>query len=408
MISVDEALKRLLGLVRPTGSEPIALAEARGRVLAREVRAQRDQPPFASSAMDGYALRGADAHPGARLRVVGESAAGRRFGGAAAPGEAVRIFTGAPLPEGADRIVIQEDTVRDGDFIVLGDRLDPSLHVRAQGCDFVAGAAISASRILGPADIALLAAMNAPKITVARRPSIAILSTGNELVLPGESPGPDQIVASNAFGLAALVEAAGAEARILPIAPDRIDAVEAALGLACKADVAVTIGGASVGDHDLVAEAGGRLGLQLAFHGVRMRPGKPLMAGRIGDAAFIGLPGNPVSALVCGHVFLAPAVRAMLGLGACAAPRLKARLAADMPKGGPREHYMRATVAKGEIAPNDLQDSSLLSVLATANALLIRPANDSARSSGDAVDYIPLDAPHPGMDDAAADDGAAA
>ena len=395
MISVDEALKRLLGLVRPTGSEPIALAEARGRVLAREVGAQRDQPPFASSAMDGYALRGADAHPGARLRVVGESAAGRRFGGAVASGEAVRIFTGAPLPEGADRIVIQEDTARDEDFVVLGERLDPSPHVRAQGCDFAAGAAVSAPRILGPADIALLAAMNAPKITVAKRPAIAILSTGDELVLPGESPGPDQIVASNAFGLAALVEAAGAEARILPIAPDRLDAVEAALGLASEADLAVTIGGASVGEHDLVAEAGGRLGLQLAFHGVRMRPGKPLMAGRIGDAAFVGLPGNPVSALVCGHVFLAPAVRTMLGLGASAAPRLKARLAADMPQGGPREHYMRATAAEGEIAPNDLQDSSLLSVLASANALLIRPANDPPRSRGDAVDFIPLESPHP-------------
>ena len=395
MISVDEALERLFGLVRSTGCERIALAEARGRVLVREVRAQRDQPPFASSAMDGYAVRGADAQPGARLRVVGESAAGRRFGGAVAPGEAVRIFTGAPLPDGADRVVIQEDTARDADIVVLGERLDPSPHVRAQGCDFAAGAAVSAPRILGPADIALLAAMNAPQIDVARKPAVAILSTGDELVLPGEAPGPDQIIASNAFGLAALLEGAGAEARILPIAPDRRDAVEAALGRASEADLAVTIGGASVGDHDLVAEAGGRLGLQLAFHGVRMRPGKPLMAGRIGDAAFVGLPGNPVSALVCGHVFLAPAVRAMLGLPPSAAPRLKARLAADMPQGGPREHYMRATAARGEIAPSDLQDSSLLSVLAGANALLIRPANDSPRSRGDTVDYIPLESPHP-------------
>ena len=395
MISVDEALERLFGLLRPTGSERIALAEARGRVLAREIRAPRDQPPFASSAMDGYAVRGADAHPGARLRVVGESAAGRRFDGAVGPNEAVRIFTGAPLPEGADRIVIQEDAARDADSVVLGERLDPSPHVRARGCDFAAGAAVSAPRSLGPADIALLAAMNAAHIDVARRPAVAILSTGDELVLPGETPGPDQIVASNAFGLAALVEAAGAEARILPIAPDRLDAVEAALGAASDADLAVTIGGASVGEHDLVAEAGGRLGLQLAFHGVRMRPGKPLMAGRLGDAAFIGLPGNPVSALVCGHVFLAPAVRAMLGLGASAAPRLSARLAADMPRGGPREHYMRATAADGEIAPSDLQDSSLLSVLAGANALLIRPANDPPRSRGDVVDFIPLDSPHP-------------
>ncbi|NNK67151.1 MAG: molybdopterin molybdotransferase MoeA [Rhodobacteraceae bacterium] len=390
MITVEAALAAIFDLVAPTETEMVPLAEASGRVLDRDVAATRDQPPFASSAMDGYALRGTEVAPGAQFRVVGEAAAGRGSAAPLGPGEAIRIFTGAPVPEGADRVIIQEDVTRDGNIITLGDSLDDKHHIRPAGGDFAAGDVMAAPRRLGPAELALLASMNVATLPCHRRPEVALVATGDELVMPGETPGPDQIIASNAIGLKALVESAGAVARILPIARDTVASLETVFDLAAGADLIVTIGGASVGDHDLVRPVAASRGMAPAFYKVAMRPGKPLMAGKLGEAAMIGLPGNPVSSIVCGHIFLLPALRKMLGLGAHPAPRATAPLAAALPANGPREHYMRATLANGTITAADRQDSSLLSVLSGANALLIRPVGDGARAAGELVEYVPL------------------
>lgn len=390
MISVDEALSHLFSLVAPLEAGSVPLQDACGRVLAETVTARRDQPPFSASAMDGYAVQSSDAVPGARLSVIGEAAAGHRFAGGLSQGQAVRIFTGAPVPDGADRVVIQEDVAREGNTITLGDQLDDGPHIRRKGTDFSVGDAMKAPRRLTPSDVALLAAMNIPRVMVARKPVVALISTGDELVMPGEDPGPEQIIASNTFGLKAMLEQMGASARLLPIARDNTASLETAFDLAEGADLVVTIGGASVGDHDLVGDVAASLGMERSFYKVRMRPGKPLMAGRMGQAAMVGLPGNPVSAMVCGHVFLAPVIRLMLGLGAAPAPRRSARLAQDIDKGGPREHYMRATVADGTILAEDRQDSSLLSVLARANALMIRPPDDAPRAKGETIEYIPI------------------
>lgn len=390
MITVDEALAHLFSLVAPLDTEEVPLQNASGRVMAADAVARRDQPPFAASAMDGYAVAADAVRPGARFTVIGEAAAGHAFDGPVGAGQAVRIFTGAPVPTGTDRVVIQEDVIRDGDTITLGDALDDNAYVRPAGGDFRVGQRIEAPRTLAPADIALLASMNIPAVTVRRKPRVALISTGDELVMPGDTPGPDQIIASNTFGLKAMLDGIGAEARILPIARDTRASLNAAFDLAKGADLVITIGGASVGDHDLVGDVAAELGMERAFYKVRMRPGKPLMAGRMGSAAMIGLPGNPVSAMVCGKVFVAPMIRAMLGLGAARAPRLTARLAHDLPQGGPREHYMRAHLRDGMIAPEDRQDSSLLSVLAGADALMIRPADDAPRKAGEPIDYLPL------------------
>ena len=390
MISVAEALSALFALVDPLGVEDVPLGQAHGRVLARDAIARRTQPPFAASAMDGYAVAGAAVQPGARFTVIGESAAGHGFGGTVAAGRAVRIFTGAPLPEGTDRVVIQEDVDRDGDTVVLHDDLDAGPHVRPAGADFAEGFALTAPRLLGPNDIALLAAMNLATVPVTRRPVVAIIATGDELVQPGEDPGPDQIIASNSHGLAALLAQHGAVPRLLPIARDTHESLALAFRLAQGADLIVTIGGASVGDHDLVGAAAEDQGMDRAFYKVAMRPGKPLMAGRIGDAVMIGLPGNPVSAMVCGHVFLLPVVRAMLGLGRTEAPRTTAKLTAALPANGPRAHYMRARRDGGAVTVFDRQDSALLSVLAQANALVVRPPHDVARQTGDTVAVIDL------------------
>jgi len=394
MISVEEALAACLALARPLGTETVRLAEAGGRVLATSVVARRDQPPFAASAMDGYALAVADRVPGATLRVVGDAPAGRAWAGRIGPGEALRIFTGAPVPEGADCVVIQEDVTRDGDRIVLGGTLEDSTNIRPAGADFRIGAQIEAPRRMSPADVALSAAMNVPELEVSRRPEVALIATGDELVSPGEDPRPDQIVASNSYGLKAMIEAEGARARLLPIARDSRESLEQVLRLAEGADLIVTIGGASVGDHDLVGEVAEGMGLERAFYKVAMRPGKPLMAGRIGDAALLGLPGNPVSAMVCGHIFLIPMLRAMMGLPTGERRRFPARLGRDLPENGPRAHYLRADLMPGndypEITPYGSQDSSLLTVLSQANALLVRPPHDGPRRAGDLVEYLPL------------------
>lgn len=388
MISVAEALDHLFALARPLGVETVPLLQAHRRVLARDVAATRNQPPFDGSAMDGYAVT--EAAPGLRLRVIGESAAGHGFYQPVKSGEAVRILTGAPVPQGAKAVVIQEDVTREGDWITLGDRLEDSTYIRPAGGDFKIGDTVGAGRVIGPNDIALMASMNIADVPVARRPVVALISTGDELVMPGETPGPDQIIASNTLGLHALLRDLGAEPRLLPIARDNEASLRTAFDLAKGADLIVTIGGASVGDHDVVANLAPKLGFEQSFYKVAMRPGKPLMAGRFGEAMMIGLPGNPVSAMVCGHVFLAPVVRAMLGLRAQATPRRTGVLADALPANGPREHYMRARMTDAGLVAFGSQDSSLLGILGEADALIVRVPKDGPRAAGDTVEYLPL------------------
>ena len=384
MISVDEAFGHIFELARPLGTEAIPLRAASGRVLAEPLLATRSQPPFRASIMDGYAVAG-DAEI---YSVVGESAAGRGFEGAIEPGDAVRIFTGAPVPDNATRVIIQEDVTREDERIRVAGGADQEPYIREVGADFAAGFRIDPPRRMLPADIALAASMNVPEIVVARRPQVALIATGDELVVPGESPRPDQIIASNAFGLAAMVESEGGIARMLPICADTARSLESAFGMAGDADLIVTIGGASVGDHDLVASAAHGMGLERAFHKVSMRPGKPMMAGRLNGTPMVGLPGNPVSSLVCGHVFLRPMLRAMQGLEARPLAQRMARLSATVGANGPREHYMRAKVNDDLIAPAERQDSSLLTVLSGANALIVRPPRASALDAGDVVPFI--------------------
>ncbi len=390
MIPVSQALDHLFALVHPLAVETVPLRRAHGRVLAETVTAQRTQPPFAASAMDGYAVKSAEVETDALFKVIGESAAGHGFDGTVGAGQAVRIFTGAPVPQGADFVVIQEDVTRRGTLITLNHNLSSGSNIRPAGTDFTEGAPMPAPRRLSAGDVALLAAMNVARVPVTRAPVVALISTGDELVMPGEMPGDDQIIVSNTFGLAAMLETLGAVPRILPIARDTKPGLRQVLELAAGADLVVTIGGASVGDHDLVGAVAAEMGMQQSFYKVAMRPGKPLMAGTLNGTPMIGLPGNPVSAMVCGTVFLAPVIRAMQGLGCAPAPRRRMPLTAPLEGNGPRAHYMRAVAESQGVRDAGRQDSSLLSVLATANALIVRPPDDPARSVGDLVDVIDL------------------
>lgn len=395
MITVEEAQARCLALAHPLPDEGVSLLEAADRVLARDVRAARAQPPFASSAMDGYALRTQDYTPGASLQIVGEAAAGHAWGGTLAQGEALRIFTGAPVPQGADRVVIQEDVIRAAQTITLGFDLDDNINIRPQGTDFDADFVLPKGRRLAAPDLALLAAMNAGQVHVTRKPVVAIIATGDELVMPGESPRPDQIIASNIFALKSMIEGTGGIARILPIARDNAASLTAVYDLAMGADLIVTVGGASVGDHDIVAQVAAGFGLTQSFYKIAMRPGKPLIAGHFGDGtAYLGLPGNPVSAIVCGHLFLLPMLRHMLGLPDVLPKVLRARLSEPVPANGPRAHYMRAVWHEADVGrlvtPFARQDSSLLSILSQANSLLLRPADDAAQPAGTMVDILAL------------------
>ncbi|MFQ5621915.1 MAG: gephyrin-like molybdotransferase Glp [Paracoccaceae bacterium] len=392
MITVSEAHERVAALLQPVATEEIALHEAGGRVLAQDVTARRSQPPFASSAMDGYAVRRSDIRDGAVLKVVGESAAGDRFSENFGAGECVRIFTGAPVPADADAVVIQEDTVRSGDLVTLHADANTRRHIREAGSDFGVGDRIEAPRLLQAADLALLAAMNVPRLRVYRRPVVALVATGDELVMPGDDPGPDQIVSSNSFGLKAMLEREGAECRILPIARDTAESLNAVLDLCADADLMVTVGGASVGDRDIVRDVLESRGLEVAFHRIALRPGKPVLAGKLGDKPLIGLPGNPVSAMICARLFAVPALAALQGLPMQPPVRESAKLATPLPPNASREHYMRARVVPVDggwtISTFEVQDSALLSVLSQANALLVRPPLDEARQPGEAVQFI--------------------
>jgi molybdopterin molybdotransferase len=396
-LPVDEALKKILaGAMGPLAVEPTPLAHAFGRTLADDIFARRTQPPKALSAMDGYALRTAD--EGAR-KVVGESVAGRGFEGVCGAGEAVRIFTGAPLPAGADVVLIQEEAERLGDFVTPTATIASGRNIRLEGIDFCEGERIlQRGRRLTPADIALAASADHATLPLARAPRIAVLATGDELVAPGESRGPDQIVASNSFSVLGLILAAGGEAVDLGMTSDRLDEIEAAISRAHaeKIDVLVTIGGASVGDRDLVRGALAREGMELNFWRVNMKPGKPLIYGHIGGMTVLGLPGNPVSAVVCGELFLKPLIRGLLGDPSAGDDRTEPAISGvPIRPGGPRQEYLRATLAydaSGRLVatPAADQDSSLNRVLSQSQALILREPRAPACEAGAPVRVLRL------------------
>jgi molybdopterin molybdotransferase len=398
MISVAEARTRINQAMQLMPAEQVALADAFGRVLAEDLSARRTQPPHAVSAMDGYAVRAADvATLPARLKIIAEIPAGQSFDGSVGKGEAARIFTGAPIPAGADTIVIQENTKRDGDDVDIVDGDAPiGRYVRPAGLDFSEGdILLTAGRRLTARDIGLAAGMNIPWLKVRRRPRIALLATGDEVVMPGDQVGANQIVSSNGLALRSFVIACGAEPIDLGIAPDSADALRAMAEGARGADMLVTTGGASVGDHDLVQQVLGHIGLEVDFWRIAMRPGKPLMFGTIEATRMLGLPGNPVSALVCATIFLAPAIYAMLGMENQGATEQHALLAAPLGENDEREDYLRATLRIDDdgtrhATPLAKQDSSVFSGLARADCLIIRAPFAAPAKAGDPVRILPL------------------
>ncbi len=400
LLSVADALGRVLAGVYPTEIERASPAAAAGRTLAADLPALRTQPPFPSSAMDGYAVRASDLLPGGLLKVIGEAPAGRAFVGTVASGEAVRIFTGAPVPDGADTVIIQETVDVEPDGIRPRNMEAVGRHIRPAGLDFAEGdVLLRAGLRLAPRAVALAAAMGHAWLPVRRRPKVALLATGDELVRPGETARPDQIVASNIYAVAGQVETAGGEPVDLGIAADDFASLESAIGRAeaMGADVIVTLGGASVGDHDLVRSALTKRGMELGFWRIAMRPGKPLIFGRLGRTRILGLPGNPVSAIVCAQLFLVPLVRALCGDPAAAAdPCEPALLGSAVPANDERQDYVRVRITgRNEhglpvVVPFARQDSSMLRVFAEADALLVRPPRAPAGAPGSPVGIIRL------------------
>ena len=381
LMPVSDALAAVLAGVEPLPEQMIPLDEAHHRVLARDVAARRTQPPQAMSAMDGYALRAADAAAiDSRLTVIGEVAAGRPFTGRISAGEAVRIFTGGVVPEGADAVVIQEDTIADGKSVTIKEAAIVGRHIRPAGVDFREGdVLLRKGTRLTERDLALAAAMNHPQLAVCRRPKVAILATGDELVMPGATPGHGQIVYSNGFALHALARQEGAETIDLGIAADTLAATTAGIRRAREsgADILITTGGASVGDHDLVQQALTDEGIAMAFWKIAMRPGKPMMHGRLGTMGVIGLPGNPVSSYVCAFLFMVPLIRALSGRSVIHHRRERAVLGRDLGANDQREDYLRARLELRDdgtlvALPVSHQDSSLLANLAAAQVLLVR------------------------------------
>ena len=399
LMPVTEALSAVLAGAEPLREEMVALDAAHHRVLARDVAALRTQPPQAMSAMDGYAVRSADASAvAARLKVIGEVAAGRPFEKTVGKGEAVRIFTGGVVPEGADAIIIQEDTVVEGGGITITEAAIAGRHMRPAGVDFRKGEILLARGThLTDRDLSLAAGMNYAELPVRRRPKVAILATGDELVMPGSNPGPGQIVYSNGYALRALARQEGAETIDLGIATDTVEATTRGIRRArdSGADILITTGGASVGDHDLVKQSLEAEGVTIAFWRIAMRPGKPMMHGRLGALRVIGLPGNPVSAYVCGFLFLVPLIRALSGRTDIHHAHETALLGRDVAANDMREDYLRTRLEvrkDGELVatPVDHQDSSLLANLAAARALVIRPPFAPAARAGSPCDIFRL------------------
>jgi molybdopterin molybdotransferase len=395
VISVEEALSRLLAPLEKLPPEQVSIVDGLGRVLAEDVAARRTQPPFAVSAMDGYAVRADDvAAVPVELRIVAEVPAGAGFGGDVGPGEAARIFTGAPLPEGTDTIVIQEDTRRDGDRVRVLEGAARGRYVRREGLDFAEGdVLLRAGRRLTARDIGLLAAMNRPWLFVHRRPRIGILSTGDEIVMPGDPIGPHQIVSSNSLALSAFVAACGGVPVSVGNAPDDPEALRQIAAATRGVDLLVTTGGASVGDHDLVRDVLGADGLELDFWQIAMRPGKPLMVGSYRGTPMVGLPGNPVSTLVCALLFLRPALERMSGASSSEEAAPTARLGTALPKNDRRQDYLRSRLARApdgvlEVFPFEVQDSSMMRLLSAAGCLVVRPPNAPAIAAGATVPIV--------------------
>lgn len=397
MLTVAEARDRILAPLRPAPSELVALASAWGRVLAAPVAARLTQPPTDVSAMDGYALRAVDGVLGATLRVIGSAPAGHPFTGEVGPGEAVRLFTGSVVPAGADTILLQEDAHREDDSVTVAEACAPGRHIRRAGQDFSVGdVLLQPGRRLGARDIGLAAAANHPWLVVHRRPRIAILATGDEIVMPGEAIGPGGIVSSNSHAIAALVRAGGGEPVLLPVARDDRAAIAAAVDQLGGADMLVTTGGASVGEHDLVQSALAERGFELDFWKIAMRPGKPLIAGRVAGIPVLGLPGNPVSALVCSALFLLPALDVLGGMAAAAPRTERAALGVPVPANDARADHLRSTLTVGPggalvATPFPRQDSGMLSLLARADALVLRAPHAPALPVGAEVEVIRLD-----------------
>ncbi|WP_439399674.1 molybdopterin molybdotransferase MoeA [Bradyrhizobium sp. PMVTL-01] len=401
LMPVSDALAAVLAGAEPLLEETISLDQAYHRVLARDVAARRTQPPEAMSAMDGYAVRAADAATiDSELTVIGEVAAGRPFAGLVGAGEAVRIFTGGVVPAGADAVVIQEDTVADGKRITIKEAAIPGRHIRRAGIDFAEGDVLLCKGTrLTERDLALAAGMNHPHLPVQRRPKVAILATGDELVIPGVAPGPGQIVYSNGYALHALARQEGADTIDLGVAADTLEATTAGIREARQsgADILITTGGASVGDHDLVQQALKAEGIAMSFWKIAMRPGKPMMHGRLGAMRVIGLPGNPVSSYVCAFLFMVPLIRALSGRTMIHHRRERAVLGRDLNANDQREDYLRARLERRDdgtliALPVDHQDSSLLANLAAAQALLVRAPFAPKAEAGSVCEVLLLPA----------------
>lgn len=400
LLAVEEALAKVLEAAKAMPSERVALAQALGRVTAAPLTATRTQPPFDASAMDGYGLRAQDLAIGSPVRVIGTAAAGQAYDGSVGANEAVRIFTGAPVPKGVDTILLQEHATRQDDVITPTTDTDRLRHIRKAGLDFTQGQSlIAAGEVMTPTLLSLAAAMGHPDLAVACRPVVAVLANGDELVAPGEPCGPDQIVASNQFAVAGLTERAGGQALQLGIVPDdpvmlqeRIDTA-----LKHKADILVTLGGASVGDRDLILSTLEQRGLKRGFWKIAMRPGKPLIFGELDGMLVLGLPGNPVSSIICATLFLVPLIKKMLGLPSPDHDDTQpAFLGADLPANDLRQDYLRARLTRDRdkgymvATPFPVQDSSMLSVIARSDALIVRKPHEAAAKKGDPCRILPI------------------
>ncbi len=397
LLPVEDAKEQILAGVKLSSSETIELDHAAGRVLASDLTAKRNQPPFDASSMDGYAVKALDVGDApCSLQLIGEAAAGQAFDGEISQGQCTRIFTGAPLPKGADAVVMQENTERDGNSVSILQSVSVGNFVRPIGLDFKDGEKVlTTGTKLNTGSIGLCASMNCATVNVRKRPTVAILATGDELVEPGQVTRPDQIVSSNSVSLAAAVRAFGGEPIQLGIAPDNLDKITAAISGAAQADILLTIGGASVGDHDLIGPAFTQLGIELDFWKIAMRPGKPLIFARQGDQRVIGLPGNPVSALVCARIFLKPLIQKMLGLSHQDEISY-GTLAGDLRENDQRQEYMRACFevdenGKKTLQPFNKQDSSMQMTFARSDVLIIRPPFAAALKKGDRVPYLAID-----------------